>query len=392
MDSKILSPEIQQFIKDAEAINFTKLALQKNPFQDVVWTDVLTQINCRAKAKTKLPTWYQTENIYYPPKLNLEQTSSEITALYKSKLLFGNSLIDLTGGFGVDDFYFAKRFNRLVHCELNEDLYEITKHNFEQLRVDNIDFFNADSTSVLKSLGETFDWIYIDPSRRNEAKGKVFMLKDCLPNVSELLDFYFSFSKNILIKTAPLLDLQIGIQELRFIKEIHIVAVNNEVKELLWVIEANFSGEIQYKCVNLNKDKTEEFIFSAFEIESFPNYDFPQKYLYEPNATIMKSGAFNLVGNKFGLQKLQQHSHLYTSEEIIDFPGRIFEIENVFEFNKENIKKYLADKSANITIRNFPESVEHYRKKYRIKDGGNTYAFFTTNKENHKIVILCKKV
>ena len=391
MDKSILSEEIQNFINKNLDAAVSALALQKNKFPTTNWTTILNQIAAKQKAKNKLPTWYKTSNIYYPGKISVEQASSEKTAAYKSQLVSGEKLIDLTGGFGVDDFYFSKRVNHVTHCEINRELSEIVKHNFEQLNIINVECLRGDSSEILATLNQKFDWIYIDPSRRNDAKGKVFMLKDCLPNVPELLDFYFEFANNIMIKTAPILDISAGLSELKNVKEIHIIAVENEVKELLWVLKNNYSETIQITTCNLTKDKTEEF---SFEFGNTPisNYSLPKKYVFEPNAAIMKSGGFDEVTAQFEVEKLHQHSHLYTSDTLIDFPGRAFEIENSFEYNKQNMKSFLENKKANITTRNFPETVENIRKKWKIKDGGNVYCFFTTDINNNKIVLLCSKL
>lgn len=392
MVQSILSKEIQHYIDDKINADVTKLALQKNPFPEVEWNLVLQQLAAKQKAKSKLPTWFKTQDIYYPSKISVEQTSSEKTAQYKASLISGNNLIDLTGGFGVDDFYFSKTVANVVHCEINSELSKIVKHNFEQLNVKNVDCFADDSSEVLKKLNQKFDWIYIDPSRRNDSKGKVFMLKDCLPNVPELLDFYFSFSDNIMIKTAPILDISAGISELKNIAEIHVVALENEVKELLFILKKNHKSTIEIKTVNLLKDKNEAFQFQINSEAKKTNYAAPKKYLFEPNAAIMKSGGFDAIAKQFDLEKLHQHSHLYTSNELLDFPGRIFEIQNTLEYNKANMKSFLENQKANITTRNFPETVENIRKKWKIKDGGNLYCFFTTDMNNCKIVVLCEKL
>lgn len=391
MDVSLLSPEIQEFINYNINADISKLALQKNKFPNTDWKEVISQIAGKQKAKNKLPTWFNTPNIIYPNKISVEQTSSEKTAHYKAELVSGNSLIDATGGFGVDDFYFSKKVNQVIHCEINTELSEIVVHNAAQLQIKNIAFFDEDSSNVLQKLGQQFDWIYIDPSRRNDAKGKVFMLKDCLPNVPELLNFYFEYSINIMIKTAPILDISAGLLELSNVKSIHIVAVENEVKELLWVLEKNYSGSVKIITINLNKEQVETF---AFEYRNLlhSNYGLPKKYLYEPNAAIMKSGGFEEITKQFEVEKLQQHSHLYTSDNRIDFPGRVFEIETSFEYNKQNMKSFLENKKANITTRNFPETVENIRKKWKINDGGKTYCFFTTDVNDNKIVLLCNKL
>lgn len=390
MNFSLLNTEIQHFIDQNIGADISKLALQKNPFPDFNWTEILNQIAAKTKARDKLPTWFSASGILYPSKTSVEQTSSEKTATYKSSLVSGENLIDLTGGFGVDDYYFSKQMDRVVHCEINDELSKIVKHNFEELKAGNIECLPGDSLNILQSLNIKFDWIYIDPSRRNEAKGKVFMLRDCLPNVPELLDLYFSYSENILIKTAPILDISAGLSELKNVKAIHIVALENEVKELLWEINKSYTGKITIKTINLSK-QTEVFDFVLDEITN-PIFGLPKKYLYEPNSAIMKSGGFDNISNRFNIDKLHQHSHLYTSEEIIDFPGRVFAIEKSIPYSKASIKKSLESKKFNITTRNFPESVEAIRKKWKIKDGGNGYCFFTTDMNNNKIVLICTKI
>lgn len=391
MNTSILHQNIQDFITQNTGASITKLALQKNPFPEVDWILILNQIEAKSKAKDKLPTWFKTENIIYPGKISVEQTSSEKTAAYKASLISGETLIDLTGGFGVDDYYFSKQFKVVAHCEINEDLSAIVKHNLQQLQVKNCFCYPTDSANILKESELKWDWIYIDPSRRNDAKGKVFMLKDCLPNVPDLLDFYFEKANSILIKTAPLLDISAGLSELKFVKNIHIIALENEVKELLFEIHNQYKGDITIKTANILKDKTETFEFLLSE-SSYAFYNLPQKYLYEPNSAIMKSGGFDEVSVSFNVNKLHKHSHLYTSEELIDFPGRSFEIEKVIPYSKNEMKNELANQQANITTRNFPDTVENIRKKWKIKNGGNLYCFFTTDKNDNKIVLICRKI
>ena len=392
MDLLILKHEIQAFINANVGKSISKLALQKNPFPEVNWITILNQIEAKTKAKDKLPNWFSAENIIYPSKISIEQTSSEKTASYKASVVSGDSLIDLTGGFGVDDYYFSKKIKNVAHCEINLELSAVVKHNFEQLNVPNITCYAGDSLDSLNTLNTKWDWIYIDPSRRNDAKGKVFLLKDCLPNVPENLDFYFNNSDAILIKTAPLLDISAGLSELQHVKAIHIIAVENEVKELLWELHTSFSGNTTIKTINLTKDKSDTFDFVLNENSKFPNFSLPQKYLYEPNSAIMKSGGFDEVGSFYNLNKLHKHSHLYTSADLISFPGRIFQIQNSFPYNKTEMKSFLENTQANITTRNFPDSVESIRKKWKIKDGGNLYCFFTTDENNDKIVLICTKI
>ena len=392
MDLSILYPKVQEFIQDQLGVSIAKLALQKNPFPEIDWLTILNQIEAKTKSREKLPTWFSTKAIIYPSKLSIEQTSSERTAEYKSTLIAGNSLIDLTGGFGVDDYYFAKKINKITHCEINTDLSEIVGHNFKQLGVTTIECIAGDSLTTLQSTTEKWDWMYIDPSQRNDTKGKVFMLKDCLPNVPENLDFYFEKSDAILIKTAPLLDIAAGLSELQNVKTIHIVALENEVKELLWELHKNYLGAIGIKTVNLTKDATNSFDFILNQESTEANYSLPKRYLFEPNSAIMKSGGFNAISVQYRLDKLHKHSHLYTSNELIDFPGRVFEIQHAIPYSKKELKIHLENSKQNITTRNFPETVELIRKKWKIKDGGNSYCFFTTDMNNDKIVLICTKI
>ncbi len=388
---QLLHTEIQDFIEENLSSESTKLALKKNPFPKVNYTEIINQIVSKKKAKDKLPTWFSTKNIIYPEKISIEQTSSEATAKYKASLVSGKKLIDCTGGFGIDDYYFAKQFESVIHCEINANLSQIVQHNFEILKATNIQCYQGNSTEILEHLNQKFDCIYIDPSRRNDAKGKVFMLADCLPNVVDLQNFYYQFTDSILIKTAPILDIHAGLLELKNVAEIHIVAVENEVKEILWKIEKNFNNSPEIIAVNLEKEKQTVTKFDSSK-SYLANYSLPKKYLYEPNASIMKSGVFEAVSVLFSVEKIQQHSHLYTSEELKNFPGRKFVIDAIIPFQKKEIVQYIQGKKMNVSTRNFPIKPEEIKKKHKISDGGTIFAFFTINMNNEKIVLLCTKI
>ncbi|MEP3839151.1 MAG: class I SAM-dependent methyltransferase [Algibacter sp.] len=392
MNKNILNTDIQDFIKHNANIAISDLLLKGTSFPGINTKQIVEQIEAKNRCKTKLFSWFSTEKIYYPNKLNIEQTSSETTAKYKSELLNGNSIIDLTGGFGVDCFYFSKTFKSVTHCEINESLSDIVNHNYNQLNVSHIETIKADGISYLEASKKKFDWIYIDPSRRHDQKGKVFFLKDCLPNVPEHLDLLFKHSNNIMVKTSPLLDISVGINELKHVKTIHVVAVKNEVKELLWILENGYNEDINIRTVNIKKEKEEYFSFTLNEEkQSEPQYSLALTYLYEPNAAILKSGAFNQISKQLNISKLHRHSHIYTSSILIDFPGRIFNIEASIPYNKKAIKR-LGITKANITTRNFPETVQQIRNKFKINDGGNTYLFFTTDINANKVVLITKKV
>lgn len=390
MNEAILHKEVQKFIKEHLNSDITSLILKGNPFTEVSIQEIANQILCKQKAKSKLPIWFQNDAIYFPNKLNLEQTSSEATAEYKASLVSGKNLIDLTGGFGIDSYYFSKNFDIVIHCELNEELSKIAQHNFKSLEIDNVITKALNGIEYLKNVNDSFDTIFIDPSRRNDAKGKVFLLEDCLPDVTKYLDLFFSKSNQILIKLSPMLDISNTLRSLKFVKEVHVVALENEVKELLFLLEKDYKDNIIYKTINIRKKGSQFFNFDE-PSQNEATLSLPLNYLYEPNAAILKSGAFNAVANQLQVLKLQKHSHLYTSNDLIDFPGRRFKIEQCLKYDKKGFKK-LGIKKANIAIRNFPKSVAQLRKELKINDGGQQYLFFTKNSNQQLITLICSKV
>jgi 16S rRNA G966 N2-methylase RsmD len=392
LNIELLHIEIQKFINSNLESNISSLVLKGINFEGVESKSIVEQIEAKKRCKKKLATWFNSENIYYPNKLNIEQTSSEITAKYKADFVSGTSLIDLTGGFGVDAFYFSKQIEQVTHCEINTELSKIVKHNYTSIGALNIECFSESGIDSLKRLNKPYDWIYIDPSRRDDSKQKVFLLSDCTPNIKTYQNLFFKYATNVMIKTSPLLDLSATLSDLKHLKEIHIIAINNEVKELIWVLKRHFEGEVVVKTVNIQKDNIQNFNF-IFEEESIAKVEYsrPFKYLYEPNSSVLKSGAFNSVSAILNIAKLHKHSHLYTSENLIDFPGRRFEIKKLVPFNKKSFAKEKIIK-ANITTRNFPLSVSDIRRKLNIKDGGDLYLFFTTDTTNTKIILICSKM
>ena len=392
MNKHILNTVIQDFIISNIDSDISKLLLKGISFEGVSTTELIEQIEAKNKAKTKLPTWYKTTNIYYPNKLNIEQTSSEVTAEYKARLVSGDTLIDLTGGLGVDAYYFSKRIANVTHCEINSELSEIAKHNFSRLDVDTITCYPESGLDVLKQSNTTYDWIYLDPSRRDDSKSKVFLLEDCTPNLLEVQDDLFTYADRVMVKTSPLLDITATIKSLDRVEALHVVAVNNEVKELLWLLNKHVSSHLQLKTINIRNDGDHTFDFNYSEEGQLEaTYSQPLTYLYEPNSAVLKSGAFHTVSNKLNVFKLHQHSHLYTSESLSLFPGRRFIIESVTPYKKKQIKSLRIGK-ANITTRNFPINVAAIRKQFGIKDGGDVYLFFTTNMADERIVIKARKV
>ncbi|WP_300437626.1 class I SAM-dependent methyltransferase [Christiangramia sp.] len=391
LNKALLDPEVLKFIQENFKKDLPSLILKGSPFKYITIKDLAIQLKGLKIAEKKFPELYQNPKILYPPKLNLEQTSSEITAKYKASLISGKYGIDLTGGLGIDSYFISQNFKQFQYCELNGELAEIAKHNFKALGADNITVSIGDGLSILNNFKTNFDWIYADPARRNDHGGKVFKFEDCEPNIPKHLDLIFSRSNNLMLKSSPLVDITAGINELKFVKEIHIVAVKNEVKELLWILEKDYKENPIIKTINFEKDEVQEFSgMYASEVDD-TEFSLPKSFLYEPNAAMMKSALFEQLALKTRTQKLHQHSHLYTSEKLLEFPGRKFQVSDIKEYKPSYLKKYFKNKKANITTRNFPDSVENIRKKFKIKDGGTDYIFFTTNKHEEKIVIFCKK-
>ena len=384
----LLNSTVQNFIKDFEG-DISKLAFAGSPFENVSVQELMQQIESRKRIEKKLPTWFATPNIIYPPKLNLEQTSSEITAKYKASLVCGETLADITGGFGIDSSFFSKKFSTVYHFEIDTVLSEIAQHNFKILNKLNVRCSSDDGLNNV--LNKNYDVIYADPSRRHDSKGKVFFLNDSQPNIPENISEILNHCETFLLKASPMLDISVGLNELFDVSEIHIVAVENEVKELLWLLKKNNAEPLKIKTINFTKSGKENFDFDWNET-SEATYSLPLKYLYEPNAAILKSGAFELISNKLKLDKLNKNTHLYTSETLVDFPGRSFVIETVVPYNKSEMRLALTFKKANVATRNFPESVATLRKKWQISDGGDVYLFFVTNSEDKREMIVCSKV
>ena len=390
MNLAILKPEVQEFISKNLKIEITKIILKGSPFEDIESKELANQILAKKKSEKKLPTWFSCKDIYYPNKISIEQTSSELTAAFKAKIVTGNSIIDITGGFGVDSFYFSKQFKKVIHCEINSELSTIVTHNYQQLNSKNIETNAINGFDFLKETNHTFDCIYVDPSRRSDVKGKVFLLKDCLPYIPPKIDFFFTKANQILIKVSPILDITNTINELKNVKSVHIVAVHNEVKELLFLLEKNYAESTNIIAVNIGKSKTDEFSFE-YQSKETSNFSEPLTYLYEPNSAILKSGGFHQISNKYNVHKLEENSHLYTSESFIDFPGRAFKIVDILSYDKKKLKKRFSKSKANITTRNFPKTVAQIRKEINIKDGGADYLFFTTTANKNLKVIICQK-
>ena len=332
---------------------------------------VATQIKGRKRVKEKLPTWYSNPALLYPPQQNLEQTSSEVTAQFKSEIMWeekpGKTIVDLTGGFGVDAFYFSKKFETVWYVEPDKQLKEIATANHDKMAVHNIRHKECTALEFLNTT-QSSDWIYLDPSRKDNGK-KVFQLSDCEPKVVPLLPLLFKHSDTILIKASPLLDLKQGITQLPQTQKIFVVSVGNECKEILFLLKKDFSGEPEIICVNLPSKQRFSFFFTE-EDQAQVNFENPQQYIYEPHSSILKAGAFKTIAAKSGVSKIGKNTHLYThAAKLENFEGRIFK--NLGEL--EDRKVQLPEGKANIISRNYPLTPDQIKKKYKLKDGGEKY-------------------
>ena len=393
-----ISSETRLFIREHSTDDVRTLALQSKKYPDVDMPVAITQIAGRQIAAEKIPSWKKIEDIRYPKHLSLEQCSSEITAYYKAGLLQGDSLTDLTGGFGVDCSFLAEKFKSVTYVERQEELCGIAAHNFHILGLNHINVKNEDGIAHLKAMSPV-DCIFLDPARRNEHGGKTVAISDCEPNVAKLEGLLLSKANRIMIKLSPMLDLSQALKELPHTQEVHIISVNNECKELLLLLGQTAPEEIPVHCVNLSTKGEQEkqlFVFTREqEQHSECSYtDTLGNYLYEPNASLLKAGAFRSIAAAYSVKKLHPNSHLYTSDTQIEgFPGRTFRIINRCSLNKKEIKENLSDlKKANITVRNFPATVAELRKRIKLAEGGDTYLFASTLNDGQKILIRCGKV
>ena len=383
--------EIQEFITRQLHSTAAELILQSSKYPQWDMKAIAQQLVGKQIAQKKLPTWFSTEAVLCPVRLSVEQCSSEQAAFYKTSTLNGGKGIDITGGFGVDTSVLAKTSESVVYCERNTDLASIVETNFKAFKQPNIEVYVGDGIECLSTQKE-LDWIFVDPARRKEGE-RVFRLQDCEPDVIELKELFFEKANKVLIKTAPLLDIQQSLRDLKFVKEVHVLSVNNDCKEVLYLLEKDYVKETKLICVNLKKDTKEQFSFSFSEERSTEVLlSLPLTYLYEANASVLKAGAFKSIANQLGVYKLHQHSHLYTSTSLIEnFPGRTFKVKTVVNADKKSLAKHGVVK-ANLACRNFPQKIDVLKNKLKLKDGGDVYVFATTLLDGKPKLVLCEKV
>jgi hypothetical protein len=387
------SNDIQLYIVKHQDEIISKLALklgkEKNPYA----AEILNQVKGRQKAKQKIPEWLK-PGIIFPASVSIEQCSSEIAAKFKAGLISGDKLIDLSAGFGVDSKYFSEVFKQVTLVEPNSELINVVKQNYKCFEIDNANFVNADAAKFLEKFDEKANCIYIDPSRRDDSNQRVFKFSDCQPNVPDLLSRLWEIAPNILIKAAPILDIQAAMQELECVKKVIVLSLNNEVKEVLYYLEQGFDNEAIIQAIDISRGKkiSFEFYYSQ-EKEVYIGSTPPQQFLYEPNAAILKSGAFKSIAMHFELFKLHANTHLYTSDEFIsDFPGRKFKIMNISKPDKKSLTQVLPKMKANISLRNFHGSTSEFLKKTGIIEGGDVFLFATTLADNKGVALICEKI
>lgn len=390
------APEIETFIREHIHLSVSDIALKLSSKKNWPTAYILQQVNGLKKSEKKLPSWAQTEGIHFPPARNLEQCSSELTATFKAGLVSGLRFADLTGGFGVDYFFMGAQFSTAYYVEPDVELATYCEHNTTLLdRNRNVQteriYVHATAEEFLQTNQHTFDFIYIDPSRRKEGN-KVFRLEKCLPNVINLMPLLLQKAKNVLIKTSSMLDITQALKELKNVQEVYSISLHNESKELLFSCTPSPGEEPIIHCIAADKpNKLLSFRMSE-ERNAIATYSQVLNYLYEPDAAVTKAGAFTILCEKFSAKKIAKHSHLYSSETLIyNFPGRVFKVQGVFPISKQIAKE--NNLSAGIwVLKNTPYTLSELEKKSGIKSSGvGKYLFATKDTAQKPIAILCEK-
>ena len=370
---------------------------KKNPEVDMAYA--LDQIAGRQKARVKIPSWASIDGIVYPPHISMEQCSSEQTARYKARIAGnGEKIVDLTAGFGVDMAFMSAGFKQAVHVEMQPQLCAISSENYKHLGLNHVQVVCSDGVGYLHQM-EHADLIFIDPARRDQHGARTYGIADCTPNVLEIIDEMLQKADRVMIKLSPMLDWQKTVADVGNVSQVHIVSVGNECKELLLDVKNGKGEKVKVFCVNDDQVFSYE-IGELHPLTPSPLHPFtlsplhPFTFLYEPNASVMKAGCFNLISHRFGITQPDANSHLFLSDKLVEgFPGRGFVIERVSTMNKRELKEALAgiDK-ANVAVRNFPLSVADLRKRLKLKDGGDVYIFATTDAKKGHLVMVCRKI
>lgn len=417
-----------QFIDEHLQEDVRQLALQKNKYKDIDFDFALRQIQGRKKTRDKLPLLASIPRFVFPPSLALEQCSSEITAKYKRIIIndilcrdtacrvstendtdkssrntacrvsTGNHRImaDLTGGFGIDTLFLSNLFETCHYVEPQRQLCDILSHNLKLLQFEHVQIHQTTMEDFIQDM-EPVDFLYLDPSRRNAQGSRVVSLEDCTPNIVQYKDILLQKARKVMLKLSPMLDIKRALAQLPETKEIYVLALNGECKELLLLLDVGVQKPLQYHAVNiwLEGNSMKELCFDFTDEEeqnAIPKFDSQVgQYLYEPNAAILKAGAFKSLATHFGLNKLHPHTHLYTSDSLIkEFPGRIFRVQNIYSYKDAKTALKTIQK-ANVAVRNFPQTADELKKSLKLADGGAVYVFGTTLDNGQKVIISCFK-
>ncbi|MDR1116281.1 MAG: class I SAM-dependent methyltransferase [Tannerella sp.] len=423
-----MTDSLRKFIHEHADDDVLQLVLKVSHYKDIDLRFAVRQIAARRQVRDKLPSWYADDNLIFPSVLAAEQCSSERTAIYKQRLVDSDdTVLDLTGGLGVDSYFLSRKARQVTYVERNAEYCETAAYNMKQLGAHNVSIRlgdavdlitgretglavgKADPAAMLSEPLSAADVLYIDPARRGAGNKRMFAVKDCEPDLTGIWPLLREKHVKIIVKLSPMLDINQVLSQLSDVAEVHVVSVRNDCKELLVIAHDCYSSDgkkpcdvsgksgVKIYCVNFTSSDEEQSFRFCYNEEKTAVATYAKdiaRYLYEPNASILKAGAYRMISSHYGLKKLHVNSHLYTSETCMSsFAGRIFEVKNVHKFDNRLCRELSAQMArANISVRNFPLSVDELRKRTRIADGGDAYLFATTLSDGKKVLIDCRKV
>ncbi len=392
MISKLTNPDVIEFIQENLNEDPSEIALKANKFPELPIREIASQIASRQKGRKKLPEWFERERLIFPPKENLEQASSQESAEFKASIYLGDTLLDLTGGTGIDAYYLANNFKNCMYVEPDQQLCEIATHNFDVLK-SSIKVYCSSAEAFLSETSDTFDLIYVDPSRRSDTKQRLVQIEDYQPNVIALMPELLKKSNRVLVKVSPMIDIKQSIKQLQHAVRVICLAIKNEMKEVLFELGANGGLSPIIETVNLDA-KTKRFT-ATFDEENKASFEIsePKRYIYEPNSAIRKAGFFKLIGEKFQIEKLDTNTHLYSSETLLnDFPGKTFKLQEMIKPDKKMIRKNVSNGIINVISKNYPLSANEIKKRYKLKDGGDQFLIFCKVEELGNVCLKCDPI